>query len=75
MALMLSQVSGRVRILRQASAISLELVGSTSRPECRVCMMSTGPPFFVATVGTPCAAACRVHAVVKTMNKIMKLQI
>ena len=37
--------------------MSLELVGSTSRPECRVCMMSTGPPFLVATVGTPWAAA------------------
>ena len=57
--LIFSQTLGWVRILRQAAAMSLELVGSTSRPECRVCMMSTGPPFLVATVGTPCAAACK----------------
>ena len=30
----------------------------TVTPWCRVAMISTGPPFFVATVGTPCAAAC-----------------
>ena len=56
-----SHVSGWVRIFRQAAAICLELVGSTSRPECSVCMMSTGPPFLVATVGTPWAAACTTH--------------
>lgn len=49
---------GSVRISSRALAICLELVGSTSRPWCSVAMMSTGPPFLVATVGTPCAAAC-----------------
>ena len=56
-----SQTSGLVRILSSASAICLELVGSTSRPWCSVAMMSTGPPFLVATVGTPCAAACAAN--------------
>ncbi len=51
--LIFSHVLGWVRILRHAAAISLEFVGSTSRPECRVCIMSTGPPFLVAIVGTP----------------------
>ena len=53
-----SHVSGCVRILTSAADISALLVGSTSRPWCRVDIMSTGPPFLVATVGTPCAAAC-----------------
>ena len=28
---------------------------------CSADMMSTGPPFLVATVSTPCAAACTAH--------------
>jgi hypothetical protein len=43
------------------------LVGSTTTPWCSVAMMSTGPPFFVATVGTPCAAAC---AIGKTLQNV-----
>ena len=31
-------------------------------PWCSVFMISTGPPFCVATVGTPCAAACAAGA-------------
>ena len=54
----LSHSSGLVRIRISAEAMSLALVGSTSRPWCSVDRMSTGPPFLVATVGTPCAAAC-----------------
>ena len=48
--------------LTKPSATSVLLVGSTSMPWCSVAMMSTGPPFFVATVGTPWAAACGQEA-------------
>ena len=52
------QVAGCVRISSSALPSSRSLVGSTVTPWCSVFMMSTGPPFLVATVGTPCAAAC-----------------
>lgn len=42
----------------RAWAMAPGLVGSTTTPWCSVFMMSTGPPFLVATVGTPWAAAC-----------------
>ena len=55
------QVAGCVRISSSALPSSRSLVGSTVTPWCSVFMMSTGPPFLVATVGTPCAAACTSH--------------
>ena len=55
--LMSSQVCGLARMRSRAAAMASESVGSTTTPWCRVAMMSTGPPFLVATVGTPWAAA------------------
>uniref|UniRef100_A0A0A9BGP2 Uncharacterized protein n=1 Tax=Arundo donax TaxID=35708 RepID=A0A0A9BGP2_ARUDO len=39
--------------LSSASVIAAASCGSTSRPLCRALMMSTGPPFLVATTGRP----------------------
>lgn len=52
-----SQVAWLVSSLSRADDTAAASVGSTRMPFLSVCMMSTGPPLVVATMGTPCAAA------------------